>query len=32
MGAEGFADLAARRDLRGVERYVAGRLAGGGEA
>jgi release factor glutamine methyltransferase len=29
MGAEGFTDLAARRDLRGVERYIAGRLARG---
>jgi release factor glutamine methyltransferase len=27
MGAEGFVDIAARRDLRGAERYVAGRSA-----
>ena len=27
MVAEGFVDIAARRDLRGAERYVAGRLA-----
>ena len=32
MGAEGFAALQARRDLRGVERYVAGRLARGAGA
>ncbi|HKZ06862.1 MAG TPA: HemK/PrmC family methyltransferase [Methylomirabilota bacterium] len=32
MGAEGFTDIAARRDLRGVERYVAGRLGGGAGA
>jgi release factor glutamine methyltransferase len=27
MGAEGLVDIAARRDLRGAERYVAGRAA-----
>jgi release factor glutamine methyltransferase len=27
MAAEGFVDIAARRDLRGAERYVAGRSA-----
>jgi release factor glutamine methyltransferase len=28
MAAEGFQDLASRRDFRGVERYLAGRLPG----
>jgi release factor glutamine methyltransferase len=32
MGAEGFMDISARRDLRGVERYIAGRLGGGTRA
>jgi hypothetical protein len=27
MAAEGFSAIAARRDLRGVERYIAGGLA-----
>ena len=26
LAAEGFSGIAARRDLRGVERYIAGRL------
>jgi release factor glutamine methyltransferase len=30
MAAAGFRDLEARRDLRGVERYIAGRLGGPG--
>jgi release factor glutamine methyltransferase len=32
MGAEGFTDIAARHDFRGVERYVAGRLGRGAGA
>ncbi len=32
MGAEGFVAIAARRDLRGAERYVAGRVPGSREA
>ena len=31
MAAEGLVDIAARRDLRGVERYVAGRAPGARE-
>jgi release factor glutamine methyltransferase len=29
MAAEGFSDIAARRDLHAIERYIAGRLPGG---
>jgi release factor glutamine methyltransferase len=29
MAAEGFSDIGARRDLRGVERYIEGRWASG---
>ena len=32
MTAEGFVDVAAREDLRGVSRYLAGRLLPGSAA
>ena len=32
MAAEGFSDISARYDLRGVERFIAGRMPGGDAA